>query len=153
MRAKKTTRDNYLRRKFGVTESAYNHQLKEQGGGCRFCGRVATNVSLHVDHDHKVEAMKIVSQKREDGWLAWPKETSGVFGFSCEGKTKAEARLKVKQHLKRLSVRFILCWACNAGIRKFLDNPKALQNAGFYLNQYYNHLELDGPLSPMWETE
>lgn len=153
-RAKKTTRDNYLRRKFGHTEAAYNERLKKQGGGCKFCGKPVVNVSLHVDHDHKIETMKIISMKNGAGtWTAWPVLQTGVFNFYCEHRLKATARAMVKQHLKRLSVRDILCWGCNAGLKKFMDNPVALANAGKFLKEYYDHLEKGQPLKGYWESE
>jgi recombination endonuclease VII len=49
-----TTRDKYLRKKFGITEAQYNAILEAQGGVCAVCKKPNKgNRAMPVDHDHK----------------------------------------------------------------------------------------------------
>ena len=138
---KKTNRDSYLKRKFNRTEAEYNRALAKQGGVCKCCGRPPGARALHVDHDHKVENWKIVSVKDMNSWKAYPEGLRGILNFMEYGKTKPEARAKVKARLKRLSCRGILCWSCNSGLKKFQDDHARLTKAGLYLWEYQNFLD------------
>lgn len=142
----KSDRDGYLKRKFNRTEEEYNEALDRQGGVCFGCGRPKVNVSLHVDHDHKIEQWKISSFKRLDKvWEASPKDGTGRLAFIETGRTKQEARSKVKTRLKRLSVRGVLCWSCNSGLKKVWDNSTTLFNLGTYLNNYSEFMKRNQP--------
>lgn len=46
-------RDNYLKKKYGITEKDYNILLKKNNGGCWICGRKPKKRRLCVDHNHK----------------------------------------------------------------------------------------------------
>ena len=51
---KRAERSAYLQRKYGVSIEEYEAMLVRQGGGCGICGRSpSSQVSLHVDHDHR----------------------------------------------------------------------------------------------------
>ncbi len=52
-----TSRDKYLRKKYGITEAQYNAQLKAQGDCCALCRKHKSNFSysLHQDHNHKTK--------------------------------------------------------------------------------------------------
>ncbi len=148
----KSDRDGYLLRKFGRSEEEYNKALGKQGGVCKVCGTTPKTKPLHLDHDHKIQNWKITSVKDIDEWIAWPYGTASEYpnhpirlSFNCIGRTKPEARAKVKARLKRLSSRGILCWGCNAGLAKFYDNAGRLQKAAAYLWEYENFL--DGTLT------
>ncbi len=50
---KRRERAGHLKRKYGITLQAYDSMLADQGGGCAICHRQpASDISLHVDHDH-----------------------------------------------------------------------------------------------------
>jgi len=51
---KLTSRDRYLRRKYGITEATYFVMVKKYNGGCWICGKKPKpGKALNVDHDHK----------------------------------------------------------------------------------------------------
>jgi len=146
----KSTRDQYLRRKFNITEEEFNQQFEAQGSVCKICSRPPGTRSLHVDHDHGIERWKIDVEKVSNGsYRAWPRGyypytaihtgESKLF-FAETGTSRMEAKAKVKKRLMRYSVRGIVCWPCNKGLKVFSDNPLALTNAGTYLSLYYDHL-------------
>ena len=145
-KSRKLSRDEYLLKKFGRSEAEYNRVLARQGDGCKVCGSTPKTRPLHLDHDHKIENWKIRSQKIDSTWYAWPdghEPGSGLkhrLTFSFGGRTKQEARAKVKTWLKRLSSRGILCFGCNVGLRKFYDNADRLIKAGEYLKEYQSYL-------------
>ena len=59
-----TKRDAYLRRTYGISQKTYKTMLAEQGGVCFICEqKPKPGKNLHVDHDHKTEAVR--------GLLCW----------------------------------------------------------------------------------
>lgn len=144
---KLTPRDKYLRKKFEITEAEFDEAFVGQGSVCRCCSRPPTTKALHVDHDHVIEKWKITSKRFAMGrWKAWPTIGSleeGRLKFSREGRTKSQAIAAVRKVLKRLSIRGILCWRCNTGLKKFNDNPTSLRNASIYLYQYKDYMNGD----------
>lgn len=54
MNKKLKARNNYLKRKYGITLRQYNKKLKAQSYSCALCNRHYTNFtnSLAVDHNH-----------------------------------------------------------------------------------------------------
>jgi hypothetical protein len=145
MRKKKTptlsSRDKYLQKRFLVTEEEYKKQFVKQNGAC-ICGSTPKTRALHVDHDHAIEAWKVVSQKFPDGWWAWPKggASGSRLDFERKGRTKSEAIRAVKKVLKRISVRGLLCFPCNGGLGKFQDKPEKLTKAAKYLERYNDYI-------------
>ena len=147
-----TPRDKYLRKNFLITEKEYRDALSKNGGVCQVTGNPpGPSVSLAVDHDHKIERWKIVSEKISGLWYSWPKgfrpETPPVYNQSSNrlifiehDRLKAISRAKVKARLKRLSVRGILSWLANSGLRKWQDNPEYLENAAKYIRNYQKFL-------------
>lgn len=128
-----TPRDKYLRKKFFITEAEYEAQLKNQGGGCRICGKPPTGKALHVDHDHAIERKKILSRRvLGEGWCAYTKDPA----IYQTGSLKSMAIGKVRRLLKRASVRGILCWKCNTSLKKFNDNPVLMRSSAEYIEDY-----------------
>jgi len=150
---KRTPRDSYLRKNFLLTEAEYLKALRKNGGVCSITGTPPTTKSLAVDHDHKIERWKIVSKKIEDLWFSFPQ---GGGNLSIEGtedqtapsrlcftesdRLKQVSRAKVKARLKRLSLRGILCWKANTGLKKWDDNPGDMRRAAEYIENYQKFL-------------
>lgn len=80
-------RDQYLRRKYGITLKQYNQMLKAQNNSCAICKRDRSNFknNLAVDHDHKTG------------------EVRGLLCFYCNkrviGRLTKESVLKVIAYL------------------------------------------------------
>ena len=146
---KGTPRDRYLRKNFLISEDEYLKALRKNGGVCSVTGNPPTTKSLAVDHDHKIERWKIISRKTEDGeWLSWPQgaredellECPKRLVFCEKDRLKQISRAKVKARLKRLSVRGILCWKANTGLKKWDDNPGDMRRAAEYIENYQKFL-------------
>jgi len=59
------SRNNTLKREFGITLNDYNKMFQEQQGCCKICNKHQSNFkkALHVDHDHitnKIRALLCV---------------------------------------------------------------------------------------------
>lgn len=54
------TREQHLKRKYGITEVIYQTILSGQGGVCAICGAGETDShgKLHVDHDHSTGVVR-----------------------------------------------------------------------------------------------
>ncbi len=52
-RCREETRRYLLKKKFGLSESAFNDLLESQNGVCAICGGKPAGRRLAVDHDHK----------------------------------------------------------------------------------------------------
>lgn len=135
-----------LKRLYGITLEDYEERLAQQNGVCAICLRPPGTLALSVDHDHKAKYLKLVI---EDAVLA------PVVGFGAKvksgevsewdspyyllggvGGTKAEAKAHLRDQLKRASVRGLLCFSCNGGLRKYRDNPDNLRRAAEYLTNH-----------------
>lgn len=132
--------DLYYRRK-------YNHSLREikakrrrQKNRCAICKRPPKKLPLAVDHWHKLAKLKVKTEKTSSGkWRAYNTEFE-LYGYTLREKSitytsrnRRKAKKSVQKKLLRKSVRGLLCWACNSGLRKWLDNPVLLRRAGKYL--------------------
>lgn len=60
MNAKEKRRDQYLKRKYGISLQQYNEILQKQNGGCGICGRPPDvfKRSLAVDHCHRTNRVR-----------------------------------------------------------------------------------------------
>jgi hypothetical protein len=139
----KQRRDRYLKNKYGRSLNWYNRQLKKNKGGCHICGRLPVKLPLAVDHWHKLEKLKVKIRKLDTGlWQAYNIAFSEKGYVLKEGKccfkshNKKKAKKQVKLMLKRKANRGLLCWACNSGLRKWLDNAVNLRNAADYLERH-----------------
>ena len=135
-------KDGYYQRKYGRSEKEVQKVLSEQGGSCLCCGAVGKTKALPLDHDHKIEKWKISSRKEVGCWAAWPSgEVPDRLAFSETAKTKSEALKKVRARLKKLSSRGLICWHCNAALKKVSDDPYIAERLGWYLRNYHSFLE------------
>jgi len=150
---KGTPRDKYLRKNFLIYEDEYLKALRKNGGVCSITGNPPTTKSLAVDHDHKIERWKIVSKKVGNSWASFPQGGCTLAGLGAEQITaptrlrftefdrlKQVSRAKVKARLKRLSVRGILSWRANTGLKKWDDNPGDMRRAAEYIENYQKFL-------------
>src|SRR5258708_2258533 len=137
--------DLYVRRKYGITLANRTKMDKEQNYKCGICRRPPKKNKLAVDHDHKLAKLKIVSVKEGKYWVARCPELYKL----CKRKVKHKDRVRgkaikaAKLHLLRLSVRGLLCWACNTGIRKYFDKAKNLYRAARYLEKHQIQFRLE----------
>jgi len=127
------SRAKNLMEKYALTPEGYAAMALEQGGACKCCRRQPTGRDLHVDHDHKVARSKFEVRETVDGvWFA----ACPRFNHVIDGKSKEEVTLEMRRWLLRKSIRGLLCWACNSGIRKFLDKPELMRSAANYLDEF-----------------
>ena len=65
MSSPKSSRDRYLRKKYGITQDEYDVLLKRMDGTCWGCGNPPKEGrNLHVDHNHKTRRVRAL--------LCWP---------------------------------------------------------------------------------
>lgn len=127
-------RNAYLLKKYGITAVRYAEMSIEQGGACKCCQKVPTGRPLHVDHDHRIAAMKILGRKVTDNvWEAGVPEFGELFSSMI---SLAHAKALARQWLLSKSVRGLLCWSCNAGLQSFRNRPFVLRSAAKYLDEF-----------------
>lgn len=124
------------RTNYGQTAAEYDAQLKKQGNKCAACPRTAKNVSLHQDHRHSGKEfgvmLKIVVTKEGDWWVA----RNEGYGYKYRSHTRKKAKREVLRKLRRRVRRGILCWQCNAAIKKLGDNWKVARALSKYLRYW-----------------
>lgn len=126
-------RDKYLEKKYGITSEDYARMMLDQEGACKCCGQVPTGRDLHVDHDHKIAKEKIkVSEVVPGKWIA----TIARFAQCFEAANRLDVKAIATKWLLKKSVRGLLCWKCNEGLRAFKNRPDVCHRAGNYLEAY-----------------
>jgi len=126
-------RNEYLLENYGTTLARYNEMDAEQGHRCKCCGQVPTGKPLHVDHCHKIAKLKIKVRLEIDGvWRA----VVVSFGQWFEATSRSEARELAHRWLLAKSVRGLLCWRCNEGMRSFKNRPDVMRNAAQYMDDF-----------------
>ena len=134
-------RDRYYLRKYGITLARYNEMLAEYDNSCHICGwkPKAGQRALAVEHDHRVAQRKIYTKKVIEAgrkmWGVWHEGTPPIYFDK-----RRDGIATMRQTLGRLSVRGLVCWKCNALLKKSRDNPDILNNAALYLRAYQNKL-------------
>jgi hypothetical protein len=144
MKDKHHKKDLYYQRKYNISLKEYKKKDKKQHHRCAICGRPPKTLPLAVDHWHKLAKLKVKAKKYSTTgqWKAYNTEFNILGYFLPEGKItfKSSNRKKavkaVRRKLLRKSVRGLLCWACNSGLRKWLDNPRLLRRAAKYLTYH-----------------
>jgi hypothetical protein len=134
----RAAKDKRLQKLYGITLEAYSHMLLMQEGVCAICKSAPSTKSLAVDHDHKWKYLKIETIHFNTTYLANIVDQSPSIYRDLRGRgsSKREARARLKSLLKRASVRGLLCFQCNSGLRKYRDNPDFLANAASYLRRH-----------------
>lgn len=151
--SKQKRKAGYIKRNFNLSYRKYKKWKRFNDGGCWVCGWKPSfnkktgkkHNELAIDHFHKLSNLKIRSVKVKGKWEAYNVEFSllgyflpeAIFWFRSGNRRKAVK--SVKMRLKKIANRGLLCWACNSGLRKWLDDPAKLRNASIYLE---NHRDL-----------
>jgi len=132
-------KDRRLQKLYGITLETYQHMLLMQDGVCAICKHPPSTKSLAVDHDHKWKYFKVLVDEicagRFIARLGGCSNTTYAI-LRGYGQTKRDARARLKGLLKRASVRGLLCFSCNGGLRKYRDNPEYLANAASYIRRH-----------------
>lgn len=80
--AKKRARRNWLKKKYGMTESDYEHMLSGQAGQCFICGPNIKNPHwmkhLCIDHDHTTGKVRALICDRCNKLLGMARENSMI---------------------------------------------------------------------------
>ena len=133
----------YLEKKYGITEAEYAQMLSDQDGRCRICGAEPKKRRLCVDHDHYVEKLPVLFlfDFKRDAWAAQAYFGATLLVSATGYRDKKSAIDAVKRHLKKLSVRGLLCFRCNKGLGMFTkarskNEPDRLEKAVAYLQEY-----------------
>ena len=131
----KLNRSRRLLHNYGITLKEYDEMLEKQKGTCAICHRAPKNLPLSVDHSHKFQYAKItVAISASHEFVA-----SCCVGEKClfaYGATRKLAIVEIRFKLKRESVRGLLCFQCNAGLRKYSDDADRMESAAKYLRQH-----------------
>jgi hypothetical protein len=131
-------RDAYYRRKYGVGLDWYNARLVAQDDRCGICRRPQESFTKRfaIDHDHSWKKVKIETGQTR----VTPYAAASYCGKAVEKgrRTKREAVRAVKEALKIMSCRGLLCPFCNRGLRYYADCPNRLANAAEYLKRHQN---------------
>jgi hypothetical protein len=109
----KKTRNQYLLRRYGITEEDYDKLFHKQQGLCAVCGRPASSFSirLSVDHDHKTGHVRgllckycnryVVGRHRKDSGAALLKAAYEYLNADYPGWIVPKKKKKKKKHGRR----------------------------------------------------
>lgn len=143
-------RDSYLFGKYCIRFDEHEKKEKRQGNKCAICRRPPVNLPLAQDHWHKLANLEIKTWKIPGSggiWYAWNVKFD-LLGFKLHtgqffnlADSKRAAVKPLRQKLKRMSNRGLLCWACNTGLQKWRDHPENILRAAKYLKSYMEGLK------------
>lgn len=140
---KRRDRNQRLKRLYGITLKEYEERLALQKGNCAICLHPPGTLALSVDHDHKWKYLKLRVEEGVvgTGFVARVQKDevnylSPYYLLCGIGDTKNEAKAALRERLKRASVRGLLCFSCNGGLRKYRDTPEILRRAADYLRDH-----------------
>ncbi len=135
MTAEDKRRDAYYRRKYGISLDDYERMDFIQNRVCAICHRPPTKNRLAVDHWHGWKYVKLNTTRVGSEWLSVAYENQAK-EISWAGKTKSEAIRGLRKMLQKKSVRGLLCFSCNSGLRKYADDPNRFEAAAEYLRRW-----------------
>lgn len=138
--------DKYYLKKFGWTLAEIDAMFAAQGNVCAACKRPPGERRMSVDHDHRYDKVEIKVEKApattsDAGFYYANFRLHGQFRCLL-GETRKSARLRVRQFLRRQSVRGGLCLRCNKGLAMFEDSKAPLlpadrlDNLAAYLRRF-----------------
>lgn len=129
-----------LLKAYGITLKERQAREVKQAGRCAICCATMKTRKLNVDHAHDIARTKIMVRKI--GPTIWAAQASYTthHSFYSTAVTRRVARELVHKHLLHASVRGLLCWRCNKGLKFFADSPGRLRVAARYLSDYYENL-------------
>lgn len=147
---KQRAKDNRLQRTYNVSLKEHIARSKRQHNKCVIC-KVRKNKKgelkeLHVDHWHAIANVKIkLVRLRKKFWKAYnvaftkygyhlPEAT-----YTFKSSNKKKAKKYVRQKLKKMANRGLVCWPCNSGLHRWDDLDK-LKRAVKYLEKYFRKL-------------
>lgn len=78
MARKRSARDEYLLKRYGITEKRYQEILREQGSRCAICHRPPGSRRLAVDHHHKSKQVRGLLCSQCNRALGWWRENYKV---------------------------------------------------------------------------
>ena len=88
-----------MQRRYGITAAQRDEFIRQQGGGCRLCGKIlGANCRPHIDHCHHTGAIRGIL-------CSGCNQSLGKFGDSVEGLERAIAYLKMPPLLFRKAER------------------------------------------------
>lgn len=137
-------RDQRLKRTYGITQAEWEAMFDAQGRRCAICGKPEPPPDkrpFHTDHDHTFRYLTVRKEKLTEPWHdlpvgAWYAEIEALRDVYAFRRKRNDAIRACREQAKRASVRGIICWQCNAGLKKFGDNPLALAEAAEYLKRH-----------------
>lgn len=130
-------RERYLQKTHHISQDEYDVMFAEQGGCCKICGRVPKpgGRGLHVEHDHAIARLKVTAKMVVASvWVAMVPAWLDAPIFN--GASRDDVKKQAAHWLYRKSIRGLVCWLCNAGLKSFFDNPVALRSAADYLDKF-----------------
>lgn len=134
------TTNQRLLKTYGITLKDYKKLCKVHDENCWICGRPPGTKRLAVEHDHSWKKVKIQTAKglkyntSAHPWTAWGEYNNGA--YCGTGKTRSDALRKVREEMRRDSVRGVACSWCNRGLRYYHDRPDLLESAAAYLRNF-----------------